>query len=84
MGEPTVGKGTVETILKLQNGWALKLSVARFYSPDGNSLQGEGVSPDFWIPRSPRGTGPSPSPTTEALLEDPQVQAGLRVLSLGR
>lgn len=85
VGEPTVGKGTVETILKLQNGWALKLSVARFYSPEGNSLQGDGVSPDFWIPRPGRGAGRSLlGSTTETLLKDPQVQAGLRVLSLGR
>lgn len=85
VGEPTMGKGTVETILSLKNGWALKLSVARFYTPKGVSLQGRGVRPDFAIPAgTAQPAGYVATAQADELAGDPQVQAALRVLALGR
>jgi carboxyl-terminal processing protease len=45
VGEPTTGKGTVESIQELPNGWALKLSISRFYSPGDVARQGVPVEP---------------------------------------
>lgn len=47
MGEPTFGKGSVQTILPLSNGTAVKLTTARYYTPDGRSIQAEGIEPDI-------------------------------------
>jgi carboxyl-terminal processing protease len=50
VGERTMGKGTVEAIHDLDGGWALKLSFARFFSPNGEPRHQNGVEPDFEIP----------------------------------
>jgi len=47
MGEPTFGKGSVQTILPMNNGSALKLTTARYYTPNGRSIQAEGIVPDI-------------------------------------
>lgn len=49
IGQPTLGKGTVESIHELGNGWALKLSSARFLGASGEALQGRGVRPHLAI-----------------------------------
>ncbi len=51
MGEPTFGKGSVQTILPLNNGSAIKLTTARYYTPSGRSIQAEGVRPDIVLER---------------------------------
>ena len=51
MGSKTFGKGSVQTILPMQNGAALKLTTARYYTPSGRSIQAEGIEPD--IPLEP-------------------------------
>lgn len=47
MGTTTFGKGSVQTILPIPNGAALKLTTARYYTPSGNSIQAEGIIPDI-------------------------------------
>jgi carboxyl-terminal processing protease len=47
MGEATFGKGSVQTILPLANGTALKLTTALYYTPNGRSIQAEGIDPDI-------------------------------------
>jgi carboxyl-terminal processing protease len=49
MGEKSFGKGSVQTILPLQNNAALKLTTARYYTPKGRSIQAEGITPDIAI-----------------------------------
>lgn len=51
MGEPTFGKGSVQTILPLNNGSAIKLTTARYYTPSGRSIQAEDVDPDIILDR---------------------------------
>jgi carboxyl-terminal processing protease len=51
MGEKTFGKGSVQTILPLNNGSAIKLTTARYYTPSGRSIQAEGVEPDIILDR---------------------------------
>jgi carboxyl-terminal processing protease len=47
MGSQTFGKGSVQTILPLSSGTAVKLTTARYYTPSGRSIQAEGIVPDI-------------------------------------
>ena len=47
LGTPTFGKGSVQTIVPLNNGTAVKLTTARYYTPSGRSIQAEGIVPDI-------------------------------------
>ncbi|HEC19378.1 MAG TPA: S41 family peptidase, partial [Gammaproteobacteria bacterium] len=47
MGSRTFGKGSVQTILPLNEKTALKLTTARYYTPSGRSIQAEGITPDI-------------------------------------
>lgn len=51
LGEQTFGKGSVQTILPLANGTAVKLTTARYYTPNGRSIQAEGITPDIKLQR---------------------------------
>jgi len=47
VGTRTFGKGSVQTILPLSNGTAVKLTTARYFTPSGRSIQAEGIKPDI-------------------------------------
>jgi carboxyl-terminal processing protease len=47
LGTPSFGKGSVQNIKPLGDGSALKLTVARYYTPSGRSIQAEGIRPDI-------------------------------------
>ena len=47
VGTQTFGKGSVQTILPLSNGTAVKLTTARYFTPSGRSIQAEGIKPDI-------------------------------------
>ncbi|HHI92794.1 MAG TPA: S41 family peptidase [Gammaproteobacteria bacterium] len=49
IGTRTFGKGSVQTILPLNEKTALKLTTARYYTPSGRSIQAEGVTPDIML-----------------------------------
>ena len=49
MGQKTFGKGSVQTILPMENGSALKLTTARYFTPNGTSIQAQGIIPDIPI-----------------------------------
>ncbi len=49
MGQRTFGKGSVQTILPLKDGGAVKITTARYYTPSGRSIQAEGIVPDIEI-----------------------------------
>jgi len=49
LGTRTFGKGSVQTILPLNNNHALKLTTARYYTPAGRSIQAKGIDPDIVV-----------------------------------
>lgn len=49
MGKVSFGKGSVQSVIKLGDGSGLKLTVARYYTPSGRSIQAEGISPDVAV-----------------------------------
>ena len=46
LGTRSFGKGSVQTIIPLEGHGALRLTTARYYTPSGRSIQGEGITPD--------------------------------------
>ncbi|HEV3188877.1 MAG TPA: S41 family peptidase, partial [Polyangiaceae bacterium] len=49
VGERTFGKGSVQAIVALPGGAGMRLTVARYYTPSGHSIQADGVHPDVAI-----------------------------------
>jgi len=47
MGQQTFGKGSVQTIVPVNERTAIKLTTARYFTPNGRSIQAEGISPDI-------------------------------------
>lgn len=47
MGQNSFGKGSVQTILPLSEQTGIKLTTARYFTPDGRSIQDEGITPDI-------------------------------------
>ncbi|MBU0961639.1 MAG: peptidase S41, partial [Proteobacteria bacterium] len=53
VGTQTFGKGSVQTILPMPDGAGLRLTTARYYTPNGRSIQATGIVPDVEVPRLP-------------------------------
>ena len=49
-GQKTFGKGSVQTVLPLEDGQALKLTTSRYYTPSGVSIHERGIEPDVALP----------------------------------
>jgi len=47
MGRTTFGKGSVQSIIPISGKIAIKLTTARYYTPNGRSIQAEGIEPDI-------------------------------------
>ncbi|MCD6339158.1 MAG: S41 family peptidase [Verrucomicrobia bacterium] len=53
IGERTFGKGSVQSVIPLQDGAALRLTTARYYTPNHRMIHEKGITPDIVIPMSP-------------------------------
>jgi len=51
MGSKSFGKGSVQTIQELRSGGAVKITTARYFTPNGRSIQGDGITPDIFLDR---------------------------------
>jgi len=51
MGMKSFGKGSVQTIVPIENG-AIRLTIAKYYTPSGDSIQAIGIEPDVVVPRA--------------------------------
>jgi carboxyl-terminal processing protease len=49
IGTQTFGKGSVQTIIPLKDGSGLRLTTARYYTPNGRSIQAKGIVPDIIV-----------------------------------
>jgi carboxyl-terminal processing protease len=78
VGEPTFGKGTVQTIAQLPDGSGVKFTTARYYTPSGDSIEGVGVAPDVEV-EAGDDDGSDAAAGVE-LEDDPQVQAAIEEL----
>ncbi|HET7655991.1 MAG TPA: S41 family peptidase [Luteimonas sp.] len=67
VGSRTFGKGSVQTLLPLDNGDSVKLTTARYYTPSGKSIQALGIMPDVVLHPEEEGAA-HPAEVTEATL----------------
>ena len=49
IGEKTFGKGSVQLLHELSNGAELRVTIARFFTPDDRAIHGEGLEPDIGV-----------------------------------
>jgi carboxyl-terminal processing protease len=49
IGTQSYGKGSVQTVIELEDGSGLKLTIARYYTPSGRSIQERGITPDVLV-----------------------------------
>jgi len=49
MGTQSYGKGSVQSIIPLRDGYGLKITTARYYTPKGRSIQAKGITPDILV-----------------------------------
>ncbi len=59
IGTKSFGKGSVQTVMPMRGGGAMRLTTARYYTPSGRSIQALGISPDIVVEQLP------PKPETE-------------------
>jgi carboxyl-terminal processing protease len=74
LGARTYGKGTVQTVMPLSDGRALKLTTARYYTPAGDSINGIGIEPDRVLAgaqQAPAGVDAAGRPPTLARRDAP-------------
>ncbi len=72
LGTQTFGKGSVQTIFPLKDGSGLRLTTARYFTPNGRSIQAKGITPDIMVrPSQPEEEkiAPEPKMPTEKDLE---------------
>ena len=83
VGERTYGKASVQTVMPLSDGRAIKLTTSRYYTASGRSISGTGIEPDIVVrPENPRELFGSPG-VQIAPAEDNQLQRALNVLERG-
>ncbi|MEM7276540.1 MAG: S41 family peptidase [Pseudomonadota bacterium] len=79
VGATTYGKGSVQTVMPLSNGNAIKLTTSRYFTPDGVSIHGLGIAPDFEVPLDDEQTQLDLR-ASRALVEDVQLDRALKIL----
>jgi len=90
VGNQTFGKGSVQTVMPLSNGRAIKLTTSRYFTPSGDTIQGQGISPDIILEEGGledvlAGASDHRTDAGEALLQtDRQLRQALNVLKGGR
>ena len=62
IGTQTFGKGSVQTVIELEDGSALKLTIARYFTPKHRSIAGVGITPDVVVPEPFRGQSSPDTP----------------------
>ena len=76
VGTTTFGKGSVQRGFPLSNGGQLRLTVAKFYSPNGNVIHGKGVEPDIEVEITDPANFKPGEPE-----KDPQLKKALKILN---
>ena len=70
VGTRTWGKGSVQQLYPLPDGSAVKLTIARYYTPSGRSIQAHGIEPDRVVEAPPKGEGSEAGSEAESFREE--------------
>lgn len=76
LGTPTFGKGSVQTIIPLSDGSALRLTTARYYTPSGKVIQENGIIPDIEVSNKP--IAPSINKSESDVSKEPEEKEKMR------
>jgi carboxyl-terminal processing protease len=79
LGQKTFGKGSVQTVLPLEDGQALKLTTSRYFTPSGVSIHERGIEPDVPLPEPEAIALGAP----DAGERDPEILAAVEFLKTG-
>ncbi|MBM4282140.1 MAG: S41 family peptidase [Deltaproteobacteria bacterium] len=77
VGERSFGKGSVQTLFGLDDGAGLKLTIARYFTPSGRSIQDTGVVPDVVVRAGVAPVGPGAARGAARVAADPQLAAAM-------
>jgi len=69
LGTQTFGKGSVQTVESLRDGYGIKFTIARYYTPSGQSIQATGVVPDIIVHKKNSVADDTPDPVDRLLKE---------------
>jgi carboxyl-terminal processing protease len=69
IGETTFGKGSVQELIELEDGSSLKITIARWLTPNGNSISDGGLAPDIEVKRTQEDRTNNTDPQLEAAIE---------------
>ncbi len=69
IGATTVGKGSINQVHDLSDGSALMITIARWYTPNGDLIQGKGITPDVTAERTPEDVKAQRDPPLDKALE---------------
>jgi carboxyl-terminal processing protease len=81
VGEKTYGKGSVQTVMPLGEGMAIKLTTSRYLTPSGRSINGSGIEPDVVVHNADANLQYRGHDGPVALREDAQLFEALRLIS---
>jgi carboxyl-terminal processing protease len=73
LGTTTFGKGSVQTVENLRDGSGLKLTIARYYTPNGRSIQAKGIEPDITL-KFKRLDATEPTGAEDAMLKEKDLE----------
>jgi carboxyl-terminal processing protease len=79
LGQKTFGKGSVQTVMPLEDGKALKLTTSRYFTPSGVSIHLRGIEPDVPLPEPPAARPGAPADDGR----DPEIRAAIAWLKTG-
>jgi carboxyl-terminal processing protease len=80
LGQKTFGKGSVQTVVPLEDGQALKLTTSRYFTPSGVSIHDRGIEPDLALPLPELTAG---GEATDGA-DDPEIRAAVAFLKTGQ
>ena len=80
VGDRTYGKGSVQTVMPLSDGRAIKLTTSRYYTPSGDSIHDVGIVPDFTVDSGDTRVVYRGSAGDVAIDDDLQLQEALRII----
>jgi carboxyl-terminal processing protease len=78
IGTPSFGKGSVQTVRPLKDGFGLKYTIARYYTPSGHSIQAKGIQPDIRVAPGTVTDAPKADSAFDLMLKEKDLKNSLK------
>ena len=80
VGTPSFGKGSVQTVIPLRDGSALRLTTSKYYTPNGEQIHESGITPDVVVEYKKIEQTDEKEVKIDLIKQDNQVEAALKLL----